>query len=257
MCTRSILVSLAILTLQIMPACATPCDKVGSEELAARSAKLPSFIVARSGESFDGAIARALNCTLPPPPTFAGGERVDLKKVVGQHVFTEDGKFIGSVAGLAVAPNTAKTKSLVKMDFGAGTASAAIPFESLIVGKKAGFIVQDVGNLDLEKKWPVGSNTERIGEDAVFASVCFMCPFQNLIPIDFTSDPPGGTTFVGEEKWGNTEIKGSVKQSEMEKIRIEYPKRKPCKFADGNYKSSDATGLGYATFFCKLQPADH
>jgi sporulation protein YlmC with PRC-barrel domain len=254
MWTLGIPLSLAVVLLQIISVHATPCDQLGVDEFTTRSAKLPSLIVVPPGGTFDSAIAQALNCALPPAPTFAGGERVDLKEVVGQQVFTGDGMLVGSVSGLAVAPDTAKTKSLVRMDFGDGTANAAIPFEALKIGKKAGFVVENFGKRDVEKKWPVGSNKERIGKDeVVVVSACVMCGFHDLIPIDMTSDPPGGTAFVGDEKWGSTEIQGDVNVSKIEKIRIEYPKRKSCLFADGKYTPAEETGLGYATFFCKLQ----
>jgi hypothetical protein len=68
-----------------------------------------------------------------------------------------------------------------------------------------------------------------------------------------TSDPSGGTAFVGEDNWGSTEVKGDVNASKLGEIRIDYPKRKSCLFAEGKYTPPEKTGLGYATFFCKLQ----
>jgi hypothetical protein len=251
--TRSILLSVLIVTLEIVSARAKPCQ---SRELLARMAELPPFIVVPAGSTPDDALARALDCSHPPPPTFAGGEPVDLKGIIGQQVFTDSGKAIGNIAGVAVDPNNAETKSLVRMSYGTGTANAAVPFQTLSLDSKTKEIfIENFNEGDLDKRWPVGSNTERLGKDAVVAvSACFMCPYPSMFPIDITSDPSGGTFFIAGQQQGSTELHGVITETVEQTIRIEYPKRKSCTFANGTYKSPQATGLGYATFFCKLAP---
>jgi PRC-barrel domain len=249
---QSMSLSVLIAILEIVSAHAKPCEV---QEFINRMARLPPFIVVPAGSTFDDAIARALDCSLPPPPTFAGGERVELKEVVGQKVYTKDGKYIGSVAGLAVNPKTTETKSLVEMSFGTGSTQAAVPFQTLSLGEKQGFVIADFNLADAENKWPVGSNTQRFGKAAVVvASACFMCAYSGVVPIDITSDPSGGAIFVSGLQRGSTETKGVIKAGEETTIKIEYPKLKSCTFSDGSYNCPEATGLGYATFFCKLSP---
>jgi hypothetical protein len=80
-----------------------------------------------------------------------------------------------------------------------------------------------------------------------------MCGYQ-LFPIDVNSEPSGGTIFVNEENWGSTETKAAIRRGAENTIRIEFAKRKSCTFAEGTYKDASASGLGYATFSCKLPP---
>ena len=103
--THSIPLSVLIVMLEIVSARAKPCQ---FQELSDQLAKLPPFIVIPAGSTPEDTLARTLDCSLPPPPTFAGGERVNPKEVVGHQVFTMDGKHIGSVTGVTVDPKHGK-----------------------------------------------------------------------------------------------------------------------------------------------------
>ena len=248
--THSISLSILFVTLELVSANAKQCL---FKELSDRIEKLPPFIVVPDNSTPDDVLARSLDCTRPPPPTFAGGKHVDLDQVIGHQVFTPDGKHIGEVAGVAVDPNTTQTKSLVKMSYGTEIANAAVPFQTLTFDDKTkNFFMEDFKG-DLDKKWPVGSDTEWLGKDIVVAvKDCLMCAYSDTVWIDITSEPSGGNIFIANQQQGNTELKGLIKLTAEPSIRIEYPKRRSCTFSDGTYKSPEATGLGYATFFCKL-----
>jgi len=220
-----------------------------------QSAKLPPFIVIPAGSTAEDAIARALGCSPPPPPTFAGGMAVNPKEVIGQPVFTENGKHIGSVAGVTVDPKTWKMTSVVMTSDRTGETNAAVPFNELARDEKTASIVTKGSNEeDFSKKWAIESNAAFLDNRFLAAfGFCAMCAYPSVVPIDITSDPPGGTIFIAEQQQGNTELRGIIAIATERTIRIEYPKLKSCRFADGTYTPPQATG-GYAKFFCKLAP---
>ena len=250
--THTMPLSVLIMILGIVSARAKPCQL---QELLDQRAKLPAFIVIPTGSTPDDALARALNCSLPKPPTFAGGELANAKEVVGHQLFTEDGKHIGSVAGVAVDPKTWKMTSVVMTSDRTGTTDAAIPFHQLALdAKSAGIVTRGSNEEDLGKRWPIESYIAFLDNTSLAAfGFCVMCAYPSMVPIDIISDPAGGTIFVGEEPRGNTELHGIITITQEPTIRIEYPKRKSCKFAEGTFTPPQATG-GYATFYCKLAP---
>ena len=137
--THSIALSVLILMLEMVSARAKPCNYT---ELLNQWENLPAFIVIPEASTAEDVLARAL-CTLPPPSTFAGGERVDPKEVIGHQVFTQNGKHIGSVAGFTVNPETSKMTSVVLTSDRTGTNNAAVPFSELILDKKTSRIVTE------------------------------------------------------------------------------------------------------------------
>ena len=183
------------------------------------------------------------------------GELANAKEVVGHQLFTEDGKHIGSVAGVAVDPKTWKMTSVVMTSDRTGTTDAAIPFNQLALdAKSAGIVTRGSNEEDLGKRWPIESYTAFLNNTSLAAfGFCVMCAYPSMVPIDIISDPAGGTIFGGEEPRGNTELHGIITITQEPTIRIEYPKRKSCKFAEGTFTPPQATG-GYATFYCKLAP---
>ena len=248
--THSIALSVLILMLEMVSARAKPCNYT---ELLNQWENLPAFIVIPEASTAEDVLARAL-CTLPPPSTFAGGERVDPKEVIGHQVFTQNGKHIGSVAGFTVNPETSKMTSVVLTSDRTGTNNAAVPFSELILDKKTSRIVTEGSDeQDLDKKWPIGSQMVLFDNSFLGVFNCPMCAYPSLIKIDITSDPPGGKIFIAEQQQGSTELHGFITSNKELTIRIEYPKRKACGFADGTYTPPKTTD-GYATFFCKLAP---
>jgi sporulation protein YlmC with PRC-barrel domain len=246
----SIPLSALILVLEMLSAHAKPCQ---GKELLDQRAKLPSFIIIPAGSTPADTLAKALNCSLPAPPTFAGGAPVKPNEVAGNQVFTEDGKHIGSVAGVTVDPNTWKMTSVVMTSDSTGTPNAAVPFDALTINKQTAALVTEGSNeKDLGKKWPLEPQVAILGSDYLFTfGWCVMCAFPSMVPIDITSDPSGGTIFIEEQVRGNTNLKGLIDTNKEQTIRIEYPKLKSCQFTDGTFTPPHAAGE-YAKFFCKL-----
>ena len=136
-----------------------------------------------------------------------------------------------------------------------GTTNAAVPFDELTFDKKTASLVTEGSNEeDLSKKWPIASHTAFLDNQSLATfGFCPMCAYPSIVPIDIKSDPPRGAIFIAEQPQGSTELHGIIAITKEPTIRIEYPKRKPCRFADGTYTPPQVTD-GYATFFCKLAP---
>jgi sporulation protein YlmC with PRC-barrel domain len=251
MLSHSLLLSVVIVMLEIVSARAKPCY----QEVLDRGAKLPALIVIPAGSPAKEALARALNCSLPPPPTFARGMEVNPKEVVGHPVFTEGGKHLGYVAGVAVDPETWRMKSVVLTSDRTGTTNSAVPFDVLALDAKTASIVTEGSNEeDLGKKWPLESHIKFLDNKFLAAfGFCPMCAYPSVVPINITSDPTGGTIFVTEQPQGITELHAIIAVTNEPTIRIEYPNRKSCTFANGTFTPPQANG-GYATFFCKVTP---
>jgi sporulation protein YlmC with PRC-barrel domain len=198
--SRSLLLSVVIVMLEIVSAGAKPCN----QELLDRGAKLPALIVIPAGSPPEEALARALNCSLPPPPTFSGGMEVDPKEVGGHPVFTEGGKHLGYVAGVAVDPNTWRMKSVVLTSDRTGTTNAAVPFDVLALDTKTASIVTEGSNEeDLGKKWPLESHNKFLDNKFLAAfGFCPMCAYPSVVPINITSDPTGGRSSLENNRKG-------------------------------------------------------
>lgn len=168
-------------------------------------------------------------------------------------MFAEDGKHIGSVAGVTVDPNTWKMTSVVMTSDSTGFTNAAVPFDALSINKQtADLVTHGSDEQDLSKKWPLGSNVTMLGSGffSRFAW-CLMCAYPSMVPIDIASDPPGGTIYIEEQPRGSTELQGLISTNKEQTIKIEFPQRKTCRFTDGTFTPPQATGA-YAKFFCKL-----
>ena len=105
-----------------------------------------------------------------------------------------------------------------------------------------------------DKDWHLGADMV-LFDKKYFTAVnfCPMCPYPDMVEIDITSDPAGGSIFITEQKRGTTTLHGIIAINAEPTIRIEYPKLKSCKFADGTY-TPPKTADEKATFFCKLAP---
>jgi|SRR6185437_5443701 hypothetical protein len=245
----SLALSLAVAVFAPIHPRANPCS---SRDFAERVAKLPAFIRVSPGTSPKDALAQALGCDPPAPPKLRGGQPVNPDKLVGHGVFSQEGRYLGTVKGTVVNRDTGAASSLVDLASEGGRKTVAVALSKISL---------DEGSLatgDLEKAPTVAIPLQPDSDFVVsfFFATPVICRFGlseycDRVDTEITSKPTGATVYFDGQSSGTTEIRALLRSTDVKSLRIELAGYKPCRFEDGTYQGGN--GDSYATFNCELK----